>query len=224
MPRSGGRFADDARFFKSWFENPLRIGALAPSGPVLAEAMAQAVDPRVPGPVIELGPGTGAITQALLGRGIAPSRLILVEFDAAFCSLLGERFPGVRIVRGDAYALAPTLRGHLEAPAAATVSGLPLLLKPEPMRAALIAEAFGLMRADGIFVQFTYGLASPVPRSPVSFEAEGLPRVWRNFPPARVWIYRRAGSQGAGCAFGTVFLAEPGAGLAKTRDLKAESE
>ncbi len=189
--RAEGRFSDEVRFFRSWFDNPRLIGAVMPSGSALAETMARAVDPLVPGPIVELGPGTGVVTRALLLGGIEPGRLTLVEFDPNFCALLGERFPGVRIVQGDAYRLALTLRELLDAPAAAIVSSLPLLMKPEPMRAALLEEAFRLMAPGGRFIQFSYGLASPVPRN-MAFAVEGSPRIWRNFPPARVWIYRRA--------------------------------
>jgi phosphatidylethanolamine/phosphatidyl-N-methylethanolamine N-methyltransferase len=195
-PRLEGRFADEARFFRSWFDNPMRIGALMPSGPALAETMARGVDLSLPGPIVELGPGTGVVTRALLNRGIGPGRLILVEFDPKFCALLGSRYPGVRIVHGDAYQLAATLRENLDAPPAALVSSLPLWMKPEPMRTALLTEAFDLMAQNGIFVQFTYGLTSPVPRN-AAFEVEGSTRIWRNFPPARVWIYRRAGLRDA---------------------------
>jgi phosphatidylethanolamine/phosphatidyl-N-methylethanolamine N-methyltransferase len=189
-PRTQPRFYDEARFLQSWFENPLQIGALRPSGSALAETMARAVDPVRPGPIVELGPGTGVVTKALLKRGIETGRIILVEFDANFCALLGTRFPGIRIVQGDAYSLAATLRGHLDTPPSAVVSSLPLLNKPEPVRAALIAEAFELMAPDGVFVQFTYGPKSPVPRE-TGLAAKGSRRIWLNFPPARVWVYRR---------------------------------
>jgi phosphatidylethanolamine/phosphatidyl-N-methylethanolamine N-methyltransferase len=191
-PQTEARLSDEARFFKSFFDNPLQIGALLPSGTALADTMARAVDPSLPGPIVELGPGTGVVTRALLKRGIEAGRLILVEFDPNFCALLGARFPGVRFVQGDAYSLAATLRGHLDAPPAAIVSSLPLLNKPEPVRTALLTEAFELMTSDGRFVQFTYGLKSPVPRSAKGLVAEGSPRIWLNFPPARVWVYRRA--------------------------------
>ncbi len=185
------KLADEARFFRTFCDHPLQIGALLPSGAALAETMARGVDPAVPGPIVELGPGTGVVTRALLNRGVVPARLILVEFDASFCALLAARFPGVQIVEGDAYRLAATLRGRLDAPPAAIVSSLPLLNKPEPMRAALVAEAFELMPPEGRFVQFTYGLKSPVPRGANGLRAECSPRIWLNFPPARVWIYRR---------------------------------
>lgn len=188
--------ADEARFIKSWFDNPLLTGAVSPSGPALAQMMARAIDPAATGPIIELGPGTGAITQALLDRGVEPGQLVLVEFDENFCTLLAQRFPGVRVVRGDAYDLATSLGDRLDAPAAAVVSSLPLLTKPERIRLALLADAFDLMAPDGIFVQFTYSFNSPIPRKapPIAFEAEASPRIWLNLPPARVWVYRRAGA------------------------------
>jgi phosphatidylethanolamine/phosphatidyl-N-methylethanolamine N-methyltransferase len=188
------RIADEARFFKSWLDNPAIAGAVSPSGRFLARMMARYVDPRKAGPVVELGPGTGAITEALLERGIAPGRLFLVEFDAGFCKLLKRRFPGVHVIKGDAYSLRETLGNRLRRPPAAIVSSLPLLLKPEIQRIALLADAFQCMRPDGCFVQFTYGPLSPIPRdkaSHLSINMEASPPVWLNLPPARVWIYRR---------------------------------
>jgi phosphatidylethanolamine/phosphatidyl-N-methylethanolamine N-methyltransferase len=188
------RLADEARFFRSWLDNPAVAGAVSPSGRFLARMMARYVDPRNAGPVVELGPGTGAITEALLECGIAPGRLFLVEFDPGFCKLLKRRFPGVHVIKGDAYQLSQTLRGRLRRPASAIVSSLPLLLKHETQRFALLAGAFDCMSPDGCFIQFTYGLVSPVPRdkaSALDFHVEASPPVWLNLPPARVWIYRR---------------------------------
>ncbi|MDQ6704252.1 MAG: hypothetical protein M3Z96_14795, partial [Pseudomonadota bacterium] len=129
-------------------------------------------------------------------------RLFLVEFDPGFCKLLKRRFPGVHVIKGDAYQLSQTLRGRLRRPPAAIVSSLPLLLKPETQRLALLADAFDCMTPDGCFVQFTYGRVSPVPRdkaSALAFHVEASPPVWLNLPPARVWIYRRQ-AQGVGRA------------------------
>jgi phosphatidylethanolamine/phosphatidyl-N-methylethanolamine N-methyltransferase len=129
-----------------------------------------------------------------LERGIAPGRLFLVELDPRFCKLLKRRFPGVHVIRGDAYSLQETLGNRLRRPPAAIVSSLPLLLKPEIQRIALLDDAFHCMRLDGCFVQFTYGPLSPIPRdkaSSLAFHVEASPPVWLNLPPARVWIYRR---------------------------------
>lgn len=192
-----GALADEARFIRAWFDNPLTTGAVSPSGRFLARTMARYVDPRGEGLVIELGPGTGPVTQALIQRGIAPERLVLVEYDAAFCKLLERRFPRATVIQGDAYHLCDTLAGKLDRPVAAIVSSLPLLNMPDTQRIGLLSDAFSLMDGTGSFVQFTYGLASPMPRKPkdclaVCFASEVSPPVWLNLPPARVWVYRPA--------------------------------
>src|SRR3712207_9336639 len=83
---------------------------------MLARTMASYVDPRVPGPVIELGPGTGPVTDALVRRGVAQDRLVLVEYNPDFCKLLKRKFPKATIVQGDAYELGETLRDALGEP------------------------------------------------------------------------------------------------------------
>jgi phosphatidylethanolamine/phosphatidyl-N-methylethanolamine N-methyltransferase len=193
-PQLGERLHDEARFLRSWLDNPLAAGAIAPSGPALARAMAAAVDPRREGPVVELGPGTGPVTQALIEAGIDEDRLVLVEYDADFVTLLSQRYPRARVLRGDAYALAETLQGALDTPAAAVVSSLPLLTRPEAERIGLLADAFRVLQPGAPFVQFTYGLVSPVPREAGGFTATVAHPVWRNIPPARVWTYRADGS------------------------------
>jgi phosphatidylethanolamine/phosphatidyl-N-methylethanolamine N-methyltransferase len=181
---------DEARFLKSWLENPLKTGAVAPSGKELAARMAASIDPQIPGPIIELGPGTGPVTQALLQRGIAPERLYLVEYSPDFVKLLRGRFPGVNVIQGDAYGLQNTLAPHIAEPISAVVSSLPLLTRPEKDRLRLLTEAFNLMLPGSPFVQFTYMNPSPVPLVG-GFEANVSRRVWKNLPPARVWTYRR---------------------------------
>jgi phosphatidylethanolamine/phosphatidyl-N-methylethanolamine N-methyltransferase len=202
-PDPVARPGDHARFIRTWLGKPLVIGAIAPSGSDLARTMASAVDPDSKGPIIELGPGTGVVTTALLARGIEPSRLILLEYDKEFCALLAERYPGVRVIQGDAYSLASQFAGQFEEPVAAVVSSLPLLTKPEQVRLKLLKEAFDLMGPPGRFVQFTYSIGSPVPRAdrPIVLATEVSPRIWRNLPPARVWIYHGIGAK----AFSPVF-------------------
>jgi phosphatidylethanolamine/phosphatidyl-N-methylethanolamine N-methyltransferase len=191
LRRPDKRHDDEARFLKNWLKNPLRMGAVAPSGPVLARRMASYVDPAGTGPVIELGPGTGAITAALVARGVDPRRLVLVEYSVDFCRLLRERFPTATVVHGDAYTLDRTLSGRLTGPADALVSGLPLMTRPEPIRLKLLDDALALMKPGAPFVQFTYSVTSPIPIKSGTFTAEPTERIWRNIPPARVWVYRR---------------------------------
>jgi phosphatidylethanolamine/phosphatidyl-N-methylethanolamine N-methyltransferase len=189
--KNGIRLDDEVRFIRSWMEKPLTIGAVTPSGKVLARTMACYVDPGVPGPIIELGPGTGPVTEALVAQGIDPARLMLVEFNPHFCRLLQQRYPAATVVQGDAYGLKRLLSGLVREPAAAVVSGLPLFTKPVHTRLRLLYEAFGLMLPGAPFIQFTYHAVAPIPKALERVRAEASERVWMNIPPARVWVYRR---------------------------------
>lgn len=200
MPRTSGprsrkplsrleeRWQDEARFIKSWFDKPLVTGAISPSSPALSKMMARYVDPRDGGPVVELGPGTGPVTQALIERGVAEDRLVLVEYDPDFCALLAKKFPKARIVQGDAYGFFESEQA-VEG-AAAIVSSLPLFTKPEERRIALVEKALERAADHAPFIQFTYAVMSPLPLDEARVEAHVSPRVWLNVPPARVWVYR----------------------------------
>jgi phosphatidylethanolamine/phosphatidyl-N-methylethanolamine N-methyltransferase len=185
------RLDDEVRFLRSWIEKPLHMGAVMPSGRVLARTMAQYVDIDSTEPVVELGPGTGAITSALIEHGVDQKRLVLVEYNPGFCALLRDRYPHAKIVQGDAYALRESLWNMLSAPASAVVSGLPLVTKPMLTRLKLIREAFVALAPGAPFVQFTYSVAPPIPKSLPGVSTEASERIWMNLPPARVWVYRK---------------------------------
>ena len=185
------RLDDEVRFLRSWIEKPLHMGAVMPSSKLLARTMAQYVDVDSKGPVIELGPGTGAITNALIEHGVDQKRLVLVEYNPGFCALLRDRYPQARVVQGDAYALRASLDEVLDAPASAVVSGLPLVTKPMLTRLKLMRDAFLALSPGAPFVQFTYSVAPPIPKSLPGVSTEASERIWMNLPPARVWVYRK---------------------------------
>lgn len=185
------RFQDELRFLRSVIAHPRSVGAIAPSSPALARAIAAQVDPILAGKILELGPGTGVITQAVIAMGVLPERLVMIEYDAYFANLLAARFARAHVMQGDAYDLERTLGAKFVEPFAAVVSGLPLLNQPPERRKALIEAALDRLRPGAPFIQFSYGFKPPVlgtPTSPVQLGAF----VWRNLPPARVWVYRRA--------------------------------
>ena len=183
------KIEDEARFIRTWIESPLKTGAVSPSSPELCREMAAHVELARDGIVIELGPGTGPVTEALLAAGVAPERLVLIEYDGDFCRRLRERFPGVTVVQGDAYALRATLQDIASQPVAAVVSSLPLMTRPPSARKALLAEALDLMPAGAPYIQFTYAAKPPLPPD-AAYATQRGKRIWRNIPPARVWIYR----------------------------------
>jgi len=185
------RLDDEVRFLRSWIEKPLHVGAVMPAGRPLARTMAQFVDANASGPVVELGPGTGAITNALIEHGVDQKRLVLVEYNPGFCALLRDRYPQAKVVQGDAYRLRDTLWNILSAPATAVVSGLPLVTKPMLTRLRLVRDAFAALAPGGPFVQFTYSVVPPIPKSLPGVSTEASERIWMNLPPARVWVYRK---------------------------------
>src|SRR5579864_8176667 len=110
------RLDDEMQFIRSWIEKPLSTGAVMPSSKALARTMARYVDPQSSGPVIELGPGTGPVTEALVQHGVDPARLVLVEFNPSFCRLLRTRYPQATVVQGDAYRLRRLLESTVRSP------------------------------------------------------------------------------------------------------------
>jgi phosphatidylethanolamine/phosphatidyl-N-methylethanolamine N-methyltransferase len=181
-----------ALFLGRWLKAPHRIGALAPSSRYLGQAMARQIDLRHARLVVELGGGTGSITRALLAAGLAPERLIVIERDDRLHRVLCERFPQLRIVRGDAAQLVSLLRPFGINSVSAVVSSLPLLSMPKRLRHRIVEQSFALLGARGSLVQFTYGLASPLPARDFAVAGKVMARVWRNFPPAFVWRFERA--------------------------------
>ncbi len=182
-------FADNLRFLRAMLTRPKFVGSIIPSSPVLGRVMARLVDPARPGPVLELGPGTGVITAALLERGIAPERLTAIEYDPELSAILTSRFKGVRIIQGDAFELAHSLDGVHE-PFAAIISGLPLLNFAVSQRRALIDGALSRLAPGAPLIQFSYGLNAPVV-PPAGHTVHCAALVWANVPPARVWVYSK---------------------------------
>jgi phosphatidylethanolamine/phosphatidyl-N-methylethanolamine N-methyltransferase len=177
---------DHFRFFRALAARPRNVGAVAPSGPQLARAMAAQI--RLDGPVLELGPGTGAITGAVVAK-VGEARLTAIEYDPDFAAGLKARFPAMRVIQGDAFDLDKTL-GPPE-PYAAIVSGLPLLNFPMEMRHRLLGGVAARLKPGAPFIQFSYGLHAPV-TPPDGHIVSQAAFAWANIPPARVWVYRQA--------------------------------
>lgn len=183
-----GAMDESVRFFRAWLADPLRVAAIVPSSDALAQLMTSEITPAS-APVIELGPGTGAFTRALIKRGVPEAELTLIEHTAEFSTLLALRFPSAQVLAIDAVQLS-RIDIFPDARAGAIVSGLPLLSMPPKKVIAILDGAFGQLRAGGAFYQFTYGPRCPVPR--VILDRLGLKAVriggtLANVPPAAVY-------------------------------------
>lgn len=173
-------------FWRAFLANPLKVASPVPSGPALGRAIAGQVDADQPGDVLELGPGSGAVTAALLDRGVVRGGLTAIEWGGGFCHHLRRRFPGVKILQGDAFAF-PDLVGARKFKA--IVSGLPVLGLSEARRRHFLGIALDALQPGGVFVQFSY---SPLPPLPAGHGVTVARRiVWANLPPMHVWRYSR---------------------------------
>ncbi|OFW97364.1 MAG: hypothetical protein A3D94_14795 [Alphaproteobacteria bacterium RIFCSPHIGHO2_12_FULL_66_14] len=202
MPTFESRHGLDSRagttlFLKRWLRRPFAMGAVIPSGRLLAEEMARATVEALegrPGHVVELGAGTGEVTKALLAAGIPPTSLALVERDPELAAFLRRHFTEPQVIEGDAARLPRLLAEHGTAPIAAVVSSLPLLSLPTDIVNGIVNGVFDALPRGAALIQFTYGPTPPVPRT----LRQGLRlvgsrgrRIWRNVPPAVVWTFRR---------------------------------
>src|SRR5580658_2540994 len=133
--------SDTTLFLQEWIANPQGVGAVAPSSPKLAEAMAQWLPADPDSFVLELGPGTGVVTEALLKRGLRQDRLVAIEQNSNMARMLREKFPRSQIITGDAWKLDDLLRRRREPveKVGAVISSLPLLNFP-PAEAERLAD------------------------------------------------------------------------------------
>ena len=181
---------DNLRFLRALIARPKHVGAVAPSSRALARAIARQIDPGQAGPVLELGPGTGVITAALLKRGLAPERVTVVEYDADFAAAIAARYPGVHVIEGDAFDLNRTLGPRHAELFAGIVSGIPLLNFPMARRRAYVQSLTDRLAPGAALIQFSYGMHAPA-AAPPGHRVTCAALVWANLPPARVWVYRK---------------------------------
>jgi phosphatidylethanolamine/phosphatidyl-N-methylethanolamine N-methyltransferase len=184
---------DTTVFLQEWFANPQRTGSLAPSSPQLAAAMAHWLPSNPESFVLELGPGTGAVTEALIKRGLREDRLVAIERNPKMARLLREKFPRAQIIIGDAWHLDHLLRSRSEPieSVGAVISSLPLLNFPHAEAEALTQKIRAVLEPDGNWVQYSYHLGKKQVRGASSFQLHASKIVWLNFPPARVSVFQK---------------------------------
>jgi len=189
--RVGMKLKDEIAFIKGWKRDRAAVGAITPTSAVTARKMASVVEPKSGLPVLELGPGTGVITKAILGRGLQPRDLVSIEYSPEFCEHLREQFPEVDVRCGDAFALDQALVEKSKTKFDCVISAIPLLHLAPLKRLSLVLDLLERVPAGRPMVQITYGLLSPVVALPLGYEIRHLSFMVRNIPPAQLWIYRK---------------------------------
>ncbi|MEO0542245.1 MAG: methyltransferase domain-containing protein [Pseudomonadota bacterium] len=183
------RVVDQCRFIGAMARAPKITGAVAPSSRHLAAMMVRTINKESGDPILELGPGTGAITRAIVQKCGAPDRVTCVEYEDRLAQKLATRFPATNVLQGDAFQLNALERLPRDLPFGCVISSLPLLNFDPELRQSLLADAMDLLRPGGAFVQFSYGFSAPIDANQSEIKLTASRWVLRNLPPARVWTY-----------------------------------
>jgi len=184
---------DTTLFLQEWLVDPQRTGSVVPSSRRLAAAMARWLPRNPESFVLELGPGTGAVTDALLKHGLREDRLVAIENNPTLAKLLRKRFPRAQIITGDAWQMDALLR-NLREPVenvGAVISSLPLLNFPKDQVEALGQKIRAMLEPQGNWVQYSYRIDKLRPHGAASFRLHASKIVWFNLPPARVSVFRK---------------------------------
>ena len=185
------KFDSEVRFLKTLIDKPKAMGAVLPTSKITANRMASLSDPESNNPVLELGPGTGVVTRAILERGVKAENLYSIEFTEDFIKPLKQEFPNVNILQGDAFNLDEVLPDMKGRKFDSVISTLPLLNFPMRKRIELLNNLFDRLEPGHPIIQMSYGPASPIPPDWETYTVEALDWVMRNVPPVRLWVYRR---------------------------------
>ena len=180
-------------FFRQWLRSPKSMGSVIPSSRYLARALAAEVAWEPGQFIVELGGGTGAITQGLIERGIPRENLVVIELDSSLYGYLRDRLPGCLVIQGDATRVDEILVRHGVGEIGTVVSGLPMVGMPFAFQRAIIDKGFEIVRPGGFMLQYSYSPLAPVPAKKLGIEARIARFVLLNVPPAFVWKYTRRG-------------------------------
>ena len=185
--------SDSTVFLRAWITNPQRTGAVAPSSPQLGAAMARWLPRDRKSFVLELGPGTGAVTDALLKHGLPEDRLVAIEKNPALAKRLQKKFPRAHIITGDALDLDRLLRDcplPVES-VGAVISSLPLMIFPKAQADELARKIRAILEPRGRWVQYSYQIIKDRSRGADDFKLLASKIVWLNLPPARVSVFQK---------------------------------
>lgn len=189
-----GKLQSDIRFFRGWLDRPKAVGTPFPTSSHTGRAMASVINLQSGLPVLEIGPGTGVITRAILSRGVAPARLYAVESSPEFSKELKHGFPGVHILNGSAFELDAVLGLNKHLQFDCVISAIPLLNFDMAARVAYVEDMLDRVPLGRPVIQVTYGPKSPVPAGSGNFTVQRMDFILRNVPPAHLWTYTRVPS------------------------------
>ncbi len=183
------KFNEHITYIGKFFASPLKLGSIAPTSKISGRFLAQHI--KNDGIVLELGAGTGSLTQAILDSGIAPEKLICVEIDEKFCKILRKKFPQLQILCGDASKLDQVLNSDIIQNISTVVSAIPFLTLPKSLRFKIVENVFKVLSASGRFIQVSYSPFSPVPWKQFNLKQKRYGTIFKNLPPISIFGYER---------------------------------
>ena len=180
-------------FLRAWLRQPKSVGSVWPTSAPMARRMAGVIDLSSGLPVLEIGPGTGTITKAILQTGLPHDLLWSLEYSKEFADRLKARYPSAHVIEGDAFELKKSLGAACPNQFGSAISALPLLNFPLETRVSFVENVLDLLPAGRPLIQFSYGPKSPVPPGAGRYQVKRVGMVLRNIPPAQLWVFSRDG-------------------------------
>lgn len=191
MQNSSSGILKQLHFIGGVIRSPQRLSAIAPTSSIVSDVIASHISSNSNLPVLELGPGTGPITDAILRRGVAERDIVAIEYDETFCNEWHMRYPDATIVQGDALNLDEALAHLGDQQFDCIISAIPMLNFSQADQEVFLKTAFKRIARGRPIVQITYGRRSPIIVNDSEVEVSSSRRILRNLPPAKIWTYRK---------------------------------
>jgi phosphatidylethanolamine/phosphatidyl-N-methylethanolamine N-methyltransferase len=180
---------DSLSFIGAFFLNPRAMGAIMPSSKYLAREMAAHIIHKDK-LIVELGAGTGIVTEALLREGIHPENIIIIEYSSDFVKKLQERFPAIRVIEGNAAHLISLLNDK-RYNVNTIISSIPMLSLPQDITTVILDQIERVLPKGGRYIQFTYDIFQRKKISLTYSKKVFSKCIWSNLPPARVNVWEK---------------------------------
>lgn len=187
--RSHAEVKNTSLFLRRWLANPLQMGSVIPSSPVLCRKIAALVERAEDEVVVELGAGTGVVSRAMLNAGVPPEKLVVIEIVRDMAEHLRGALPGVQVLQGDAFELARALPQAMHGKVGTVICGIPLVMLPLERQQRFVDAVETVAPGKG-FLLLTYCITSPLPYRKLGLSARREAWTPLNLPPASVWRYQ----------------------------------
>ena len=182
-------------FLKSWFDSPTRMGALFPSFARTGRILASIIKDQANVNVVELGAGTGQVTDQIIAAGVNLDNFATIEFDTHFCNEVRNKHPGIRILNIDAATMEENLPKRFVGNTDYIISTLPLITLGEKKAKEVIEAVFKVLKPGGVYIQITFSPIKPKYMKKLGLRAKKICVAWINLPPTHIWRICKIGQQ-----------------------------